>query len=594
MNYSADLKWDAKYDVVVIGFGGAGATAARYAAKQDRKVLLVDAAPEGSEGGNTRFAAGAFATAVDVDKAKDYYLQSFAPFDHDEATLNSFVHELTQLTTYAEADFGLKAHQSGMHKRPEYYEFDHADAMIHQSMTTLYDGSFWKLLRQGVYDQLDKIDVWYDSPAQHLIQDPQTKTILGVQIEHQGQLRNIAAKNGVVMSSGGYENNPEMVQTFLGRGALAPIGTLYNQGKGIDLAVEAGARLWHMANFDSHAFSLNEGRAHEQFAYMIQWKSLFTGSVFIAGDDGTRYLNEQCEDRHGFQYNHGDYVMLPNQNHPHIVMDQAEYDQLQQDTSPKADQIKQVISYAVKADTLADLADKIKAPRLAQAVADFNFFSAQGRDYVADRPAETIRQFGDGPYYAIAIRHNILHTHGGAQRNGQCEVLDLAGNVIPHLYEAGELGDPFATKYIGGSSVADLLISGRLAGLNAAKPKSAAIDLDAVTSPSLAGEALRSDAQATTPTFETAANQYIGVANQGMGDLPITVRVTVDGDQMTDIETMQAAETPTIGGAAMPKLRAAMLKANTYDVDVISGASATSKGYRNAVKDALKQAKKLG
>ncbi|MCG0748680.1 fumarate reductase, flavoprotein subunit precursor [Lactiplantibacillus plantarum] len=591
MNYSNTLAWDAKYDVIVIGFGGAGATAARYAAKQDNRVLLIDAAPEGSEGGNTRFAAGAFATAVDFDKAKDYYLQSFAPFDHDEDTLNSFIHEIMQLTHYAETDFGLQAHPSGMHKRSEYYEFNNADGMLHQSMTTLYDGSFWKLLRQGVYDQLDKIDVWYDSPAQHLIQNPVTNTILGVQIEHKGQLRNIAAKNGVVMSSGGYENNPEMVQTYLGRGALAPIGTLYNQGKGIDLAVEAGARLWHMSNFDSHAFSLNEGQAHEQFAYMIQWKSLFTGSVFIAGDDGTRYLNEQCEDRHGYQYNHGDYVMLPNQNHPHIVMDQAEYDQLQRDTSPKADQIKQVITHAVQAPTLTALAEKIQAPRLTQAVADFNFFVTQGRDYVANRPAETMRQFADGPYYAIPIRHNILHTHGGARRNGQCEVLDLQGHVIPHLYEAGELGDPFATKYIGGSSVADLLVSGRLAGLNAAKPKEAAIALDAITSPSRTGADLHSDATKATPTFETAANQYVGIANQGMGDLPIAVRVTVDDQHITDIETLQAAETPSIGGQAIPQLRQAMLRANSYDVDVISGASATSKGYRNAVKNALAQVK---
>ena len=591
MNYSNTLAWDAKYDVIVIGFGGAGATAARYAAKQDNRVLLIDAAPEGSEGGNTRFAAGAFATAVDFDKAKDYYLQSFAPFDHDEDTLNSFIHEIMQLTHYAETDFGLQAHPSGMHKRSEYYEFNNADGMLHQSMTTLYDGSFWKLLRQGVYDQLDKIDVWYDSPAQHLIQNPVTNTILGVQIERKGQLRNIAAKNGVVMSSGGYENNPEMVQTYLGRGALAPIGTLYNQGKGIDLAVEAGARLWHMSNFDSHAFSLNEGQAHEQFAYMIQWKSLFTGSVFIAGDDGTRYLNEQCEDRHGYQYNHGDYVMLPNQNHPHIVMDQAEYDQLQRDTSPKADQIKQVITHAVQAPTLTALAEKIQAPRLTQAVADFNFFVTQGRDYVADRPAETMRQFADGPYYAIPISHNILHTHGGARRNGQCEVLDLQGHVIPHLYEAGELGDPFATKYIGGSSVADLLVSGRLAGLNAAKPKEAAIALDAITSPSRTGADLHSDATKATPTFETAANQYVGIANQGMGDLPIAVRVTVDDQHITDIETLQAAETPSIGGQAIPQLRQAMLRANSYDVDVISGASATSKGYRNAVKNALAQVK---
>ena len=592
MNYSNDLKWDAKYDVIVIGFGGAGATAARYAAKQDSKVLLIDSAPEGSEGGNTRYAAGAFATAVDFDKAKDYYLQSFAPFNHDEDTLNSFVHEITKLAGYAKEDFGLEAHQSGMHKRSEYYEFSNSDAMIHQSMTTLYDGSFWKLLRKGVYDQLDKIDIWYESPAEHLIQDPKTGTILGVQIQHKGKSRNIAAKNGVVMSSGGYENNPEMVQTFLGRGSLAPIGTLYNQGKGIDLAVEAGARLWHMSNFDSHAFSLNEGKAHEQFAYMIQWKSLFTGSVFIAGDDGTRYLNEQCEDRHGYQYNHGDYVMIPNQNHPHIVMDQAEYEQLQQDDSPKAGQIKKLITYAIKADSIDELADKINAPRLKQAVADFDFFVEQGRDYVADRPVETMRKFAAGPYYAIAIRHNVLHTHGGARRNGKCEVLDLQGQVIPHLYEAGELGDPFATKYIGGSSVADLLVSGRLAGMNAAKPKDQALQLDAVTSPSKAGDDLKSEAKQGSNDFEAGDNQYIGIAEQGMGDLPIAVRVSVDGDKMTDIETLQETETPSIGGKAIPVLRAEMLKKNTYDVDVVSGASATSKGYKNAVKKALDQINK--
>ena len=131
MNYQDNLKWDTKYDVVVIGFGGAGATAARFAADQNAKVLLIDAAPEGSEGGNTRYAAGAFATAVDFDKAKDYYLQSFAPFDHDEDTLNNFVKEIMQLPGYAEKYFGKEAHKSGMHKRSEYYEFKNSDGMVH-------------------------------------------------------------------------------------------------------------------------------------------------------------------------------------------------------------------------------------------------------------------------------------------------------------------------------------------------------------------------------------------------------------------------------------------------------------------------------
>ena len=76
-----------------------------------------------------------------------------------------------------------------------------------------------------------------------------------------------------------------------------------------------------------------------------------------------------------------------------------------------------------------------------------------------NRKIETMRAFGAGPYYAIPICHNILHTHGGARRNENCEVLDMENNVIPHLYEAGELGDIFATKYVGANSIADLLIS---------------------------------------------------------------------------------------------------------------------------------------
>lgn len=56
MSHNQDFQWDAVYDVAVLGFGGAGATAARFAADNGAKVLLVDSAPEGHEGGNTRYA----------------------------------------------------------------------------------------------------------------------------------------------------------------------------------------------------------------------------------------------------------------------------------------------------------------------------------------------------------------------------------------------------------------------------------------------------------------------------------------------------------------------------------------------------------
>ena len=591
--YDSTLKWDAVYDVIVVGFGGAGAGAARFAADNNAHVLLIDSAPEGHEGGNTRYAGGAFAWSDNFADLREYYKQTYYPFKYDPKDLDAFVNNVLKMKEYSQKYFGIKAQYTGRRPQGEYPEYKHAETMRSQSMTAgMYNGGFWKLLRKKVYERLDKIDVWFESPAQHLIKDPNTKTILGVQIKHQGINRNVAARNGVVLSCGGFENNQDMVQTFLGQGSLAPIGTLYNQGKGIDLAVEAGARLWHMSNYDSHGFSLKEGQPREKFAYMINWKSLFNGSIFVAGDDGTRYYREDEEDRHGYKYNHGNWIMQPNQNHPHIIMDQRQFEQLANDDSDKAEQIKSLITYAIKAETIAELADKIAAPKLAEAVSDFNFLvNEKKRDMFLNRKIETMRAFGAGPYYAIPICHNILHTHGGARRNENCEVLDMENNVIPHLYEAGELGDIFATKYVGANSIADLLISGKIAGENAAWPKRKMAEVDVVTGASKNPD-LKSDAHASSTDFEAGPNQGIGISENGINDVPIVVRVTMSGDKISQIETLQEKETPYLGGKAIPVLTNEMIEKQTTEVDAISGASTTSAAFKEAVNQAIENAEK--
>ena len=591
--YDSTLKWDAVYDVIVVGFGGAGAGAARFAADNNAHVLLIDSAPEGHEGGNTRYAGGAFAWSDNFADLREYYKQTYYPFKYDPKDLDAFVNNVLKMKEYSQKYFGIEAQYTGRRPQGEYPEYKHAETMRSQSMTAgMYNGGFWKLLRKKVYERLDKIDVWFESPAQHLIQDPNTKTILGVQIKHQGISRNVAARNGVVLSCGGFENNQDMVQTFLGQGSLAPIGTLYNQGKGIDLAVEAGARLWHMSNYDSHGFSLREGQPREKFAYMINWKSLFNGSIFVAGDDGTRYYREDEEDRHGYKYNHGNWIMQPNQNHPHIIMDQRQFEQLANDDSDKAEQIKSLITYAIKAETIAELADKIAAPKLAEAVSDFNFLvNEKKRDMFLNRKIETMRAFGAGPYYAIPICHNILHTHGGARRNENCEVLDMENNIIPHLYEAGELGDIFATKYIGANSIADLLISGKIAGENAAWPKRKMAEVDVVTGASENPD-LKSDAHASSTDFEAGPNQGIGISENGINDVPIVVRVTMSGNKISQIETLQEKETPYLGGKAIPVLTNEMIEKQTTEVDAVSGASTTSAAFKEAVNQAIENAEK--
>ena len=66
-----------------------------------------------------------------------------------------------------------------------------------------------------MFARKDKIDVWYESPAKHLIQNPLTKEILGVQIEKQGELINVRANCGVIMCCGGFQDSVEKMANYL-------------------------------------------------------------------------------------------------------------------------------------------------------------------------------------------------------------------------------------------------------------------------------------------------------------------------------------------------------------------------------------------
>ena len=73
------------------------------------------------------------------------------------------------------------------------------------------------------------------------------------------------------------------------------------------------------------------------------------------------------------------------------------------------------------------------------------------------------------PYYAIKVTAGIHHTMGGLQINTNTEVLNTQGNVIPGLYAAGEVtGGVHGANRLGGNAVADFVVFGRIAGAEAA------------------------------------------------------------------------------------------------------------------------------
>ena len=257
--YADTIAWDGQYDVVVVGFGGAGTVASATAADEGAKVLLVEKAPEGHEGGNTRVCGQMFAYGAEDEEGTYEYYQALAGGHHiPEELLRVYTKNVAHMYDVMEELTGIPKSEyfdwTGSilgSMSPEYPEFPNAEKISLNALHEGYsDGFLWQTLRGLVTDRSDKIDVWFESPATHLIQDPQTKTILGVQVERGGKTLNIRADNGVILATGGFENDPEMIGNYLGLSDYVVCGGLYNTGDGVRMAQEVGADLWHMEAYE--------------------------------------------------------------------------------------------------------------------------------------------------------------------------------------------------------------------------------------------------------------------------------------------------------------------------------------------------------
>jgi succinate dehydrogenase/fumarate reductase flavoprotein subunit len=499
--FADTVKWDGEYDVIVIGFGGAGSSAARTAAAEGAKVLLVEKAPKGFEGGNTMFAGQLFINGNgNVEATKKYYRALAGRLPLDEEIVSVIAEHVADIennyaTTYGldKSDFvSQRTHPDAEFLKsldypfvspmcPEYPELEGSESIsicaLHDAIS---DGYMWQTLREGVVAHSDSIDVWFESPGKKLIQDPVSKTVLGVQIERKGELLNIRATNGVIMTCGGFENNPQMKRDFLGVQRLAPLGTLYNTGDGIPMVSEIGADLWHMSAWEGNMMcfgdAIMEYLEGDDGSMTIRSKSvaahfafaMFPSSAILVGSGGRRYINEMETGRHGHFYDRAndEWESLANPTPCFVIFDQTDASAISVEDAVDA-------SILVKAASIEELAVAlgISAGNLRETVDRYNADAGAEGDSVYERPKATMRAFDGGPYYAMKLMTPILNTQGGPRRNAKAEVLDKEGNPIPHLYSAGEFGGIISNQYQGGGNLAECLIFGQIAGKNAAAVK---------------------------------------------------------------------------------------------------------------------------
>jgi succinate dehydrogenase/fumarate reductase flavoprotein subunit len=129
-----------------------------------------------------------------------------------------------------------------------------------------------------------------------------------------------------------------------------------------------------------------------------------------------------------------------------------------------------------EANTLQELATKINAPAdaLIKTVTDFNNAVKDGKALTANPPKAAVAfKIATPKFYAFyPLMPAITLSFGGIRINGKGQALEADGTVIPGLFAAGECaGGLFYEDYIGGSSLANCLVMGRVTGKGAAAMK---------------------------------------------------------------------------------------------------------------------------
>ena len=109
----------------------------------------------------------------------------------------------------------------------------------------------------------------------------------------------------------------------------------------------------------------------------------------------------------------------------------------------------------------------IDGKNLEQTVRNFNMMAEAGQVDELGREPDKMAPLKKPPYYGITIWPAVVTTTGGGRRDKKARVLDVDGNPIPRLYEAGELGSTIANLYQNGTFLAECIVFGRIAAQNA-------------------------------------------------------------------------------------------------------------------------------
>lgn len=464
-------------DVIVIGFGGAGAAAAITAHDAGARVLIVEKMPETYAGGSTRVSGNVWFCPTDPETGLRYLKNLCGDYPIAPELMRAWADETAHNTEWVKS---LGAEVGLMEVPIEFPEVSghECDDGFHHVGSAWGMGRLYNALKLAVEKR--NIEVRYGTRACELLRDSGTNAVVGLAAEQGGKAIEIRARRGVVLASGGFANNSELIRTFLRLPEAAPWGSPANTGDGLLMAQKAGAALANMHNYMGMMGLMAPG--HEGGFNVV-----FPNNAWVVVDyGGNRFANETAHNKHGKILVGNRYILFPDRPcfaifdettrlagpiYPTIEAQPYGWTQRIENYRWSADNSVEIDKgWIARADTIEELGTKlgIDHRQLAATITEYNAACDAKRDARHGRAPETMTPIRKAPFYAFAWGPLLVYTCGGPRKNERAQVVDALGKVIPRLYAAGEVASTYSHCMAGGQMIADALAFGRIAGRNAA------------------------------------------------------------------------------------------------------------------------------
>ena len=458
-----ELPKTSNYDVVVIGAGGAGFSTAITARNAGANVVLLEKMP--AVGGNSLISGAEMNVAknwvqpklgINDDSPELHAQDTFKGGDGkgDMKVINVMTHEALDAAKWCRDYLGVRFEDDnlfffGGHSRKR--------ALIPVGHT----GTEFIAKFQAKADELG-IPVITNMKAEELIKDKDGR-VVGVKATMDGSEYTFNAKGGVVLATGGFGANPEMVKKYNPKiderfkTTDAPGST----GEALYMAERAGAELVNMGYIQTYPICDPLSGAIELIA-----DARFDGAIML-NQEGKRFVEElQRRDvlSEAILNQTGQYCwVLWNDN----------IGKISNTVKAHANEYEAFTKQGIMTtcDDLKCIADFTKIPfdQLQKTVKRVSDMAGKGNDKDFNHRAG-LMDMQQGKYYVIKAVPSTHHTMGGVRINEKAEALTAEGKVIPGLWAAGEVtGVTHGTNRLGGNAYTDIIVFGRIAGEAAAK-----------------------------------------------------------------------------------------------------------------------------